>query len=122
MQFDIYRKWNERLFQETFLSYQCGRTMSDPSDGWYKGELWFFDNYVIPLANKLKDCGVFGVSSAECLTYATENRARWEAEGEQIVADMLATHLSPKSNADVSPRRRKKIISLESSDGTYDGS
>lgn len=37
---------------------------------WYKGELGFFDNYIIPLAKKLKDCGVFGVSSDEFLNYA----------------------------------------------------
>jgi hypothetical protein len=28
-------------------------------------EIGFFDFYIIPLAKKLKDCGVFGVSSDE---------------------------------------------------------
>ena len=35
-----------------------------------QGELKFFDNYIIPLAKKLRDCNVFGVSSDECLNYA----------------------------------------------------
>jgi class 3 adenylate cyclase len=85
----IYRKWNARLFFEMHAAYKSGRTDTDPSEGWYKGELGFFDNYVIPLAKKLKDCGVFGVSSDECLNYALENRGLWEAEGEAIVAKMM---------------------------------
>ena len=56
---------------------------------WYKGELGFFDNYIIPLAKKLKDCNVFGVSSDEFLNYATANREEWEAKGQEIVAEMV---------------------------------
>jgi hypothetical protein len=61
----IYQKWNERLFAEMLDAYKTGRWGRDPVPGWYEGELGFFDNYVIPLAKKLKDCGVFGVSSDE---------------------------------------------------------
>ena len=43
---------------------------ADPATFWYQGELGFFDNYIIPLAKKLKECGVFGVSSDEFLNYA----------------------------------------------------
>ena len=57
------------------LAYKEGRGPSkNPSEGWYAGELCFFDNYIIPLAEKLRECGVFGVSSDECLNYARENR------------------------------------------------
>jgi hypothetical protein len=42
--------------------------------GWYEGELWFFDNYIIRLAQKLRECGVFGVSCDEFLDYAMDNR------------------------------------------------
>jgi hypothetical protein len=85
----IYQKWNERLFREMYSAYRSGRGGdNDPSEGWYKGELWFYDNYVIPLAKKLKECGVFGVASAECLTYALGNRREWEAKGEEIVKQM----------------------------------
>jgi hypothetical protein len=45
--------------------------------------LWFYDNYIIPLAKKLKECGVFGVASDEFLNYTTQNRQEeWEAKGE----------------------------------------
>jgi hypothetical protein len=54
------------------MAYQNGRMATDPSTFWYKGELQFFDDYVIPLAKKLKECQVFGVSSDEYLNYACE--------------------------------------------------
>ena len=53
-----------------YEAYRAGRMAKDPSTFWYKGELDFFSNYIIPLAKKLKDCNVFGVSSDECLVYA----------------------------------------------------
>jgi CheY-like chemotaxis protein len=49
----------------------------------------FFDYYIIPLAKKLKDCGVFGVSSDEYLNYAQQNRKEWELNGEKVVENMI---------------------------------
>jgi 3'5'-cyclic nucleotide phosphodiesterase len=84
----IYQKWNERLYAEMLHAYKLGRWDRDPTPGWYEGELGFFDNYVIPLAKKLKDCGVFGVSSDEYLNYAMENRREWSCKGEDVVRKM----------------------------------
>jgi hypothetical protein len=86
----IYQRWNSRLFEEMYKAYQSGRGTNDPSEAWYKGELWFFDNYVIPLAHKLKECGVFGVSADEYLNYATANREEWHRKGMDIVAKLVA--------------------------------
>lgn len=66
-----------------------GRSATDPSLNWYKGEIGFFDFYIIPLAKKLKECGVFGVSSDEYLNYAVQNRQEWESRGEEIVSEMI---------------------------------
>ena len=85
----VYSKYNERLFQEMLKAFHDGRSDKDPTAGWYLGELWFFDNYVIPLAMKLKECGVFGVSSDEYLNYARENRKEWEKKGQAMVEDYL---------------------------------
>merc|ERR1712183_24665 len=82
----VYSKWNERLYAEMLTAFYTGRSKKDPTLGWYEGELWFFDNYVIPLAHKLKECGVFGVSSDEYLDYAKANRQEWEKKGKVIVA------------------------------------
>lgn len=88
----VYRKWNERLFSEMTKAYVAGRAESNPADNWYRSELGFFDFYIIPLAKKLADCGVFGVSSDEYLNYARKNRDEWEARGEQIVCDMVTKY------------------------------
>ena len=88
----VYRTWNEKLFEEMYSAYQVNRGEKDPSIGWYKGELWFFDNYIIPLARKLKECGVFGPASDECLIYALDNRKEWAAKGEELVQNFVAKH------------------------------
>lgn len=44
----VYVRWNEKLFQEMYRAYENGRSQKDPSEGWYKGEIWFFDNYGKP--------------------------------------------------------------------------
>lgn len=83
----VYRKWNERLFTELYKAFREGRSEKNPVEFWYNGEMGFFDFYIIPLAKKLKDCGVFGVSSDEYLNYATQNRQEWEVKGLQIVEE-----------------------------------
>jgi class 3 adenylate cyclase len=85
----IYRKWNARLFEEMYKAFLEGRADTDPSENWYKGEMGFFDFYIIPLAKKLKNCGVFGVSSDEYLNYAMTNRQEWESRGTEVVAEMV---------------------------------
>merc|ERR1712084_65420 len=82
------RRW-DTAFKECYEAYRQGRAESNPADSWYKGELGFYDFYIIPLSKKLRDCGVFGPTSDENLNYATNNRAMWEKEGEAIVADMI---------------------------------
>ena len=65
---------NQNLFEELYLAYLNGRMEKNPADFWYQGEFGFFDFYIIPLTRKLKECGVFGVSSDEYLNYAETNR------------------------------------------------
>ena len=86
----IYRKWNEKLFRECYKAFREGRAEKDPTTFWYEGEKGFYDYYIIPLAKKLKECGVFGVSSSEYLDYAIKNRAEWEIHGQEAVQEMLA--------------------------------
>jgi class 3 adenylate cyclase len=97
----IYSKWNERLFNEMYMAYKAGRSKKDPSEDWYGGELWFFDNYVIPLARELEECGVFGVASEECLNYALENRTEWAVKGKDIVKRMLSAAEERRKASDI---------------------
>ncbi len=94
----IYIKWNERLYAEMYKAYTEGRAAKDPTDSWYKGELGFFDFYIIPLAQKLSECGVFGVSSDEYLNYAIMNRNEWEKKGRDVVAGYLKKYGVPSNH------------------------
>ena len=91
----VYYKWNQRLFDEMYSAYLSGRSSKNPVDFWYQGELSFFQNYVIPLAMKLRDCGVFGVSSDEYLTYAIKNRDEWKDRGEAVVEEFIEAFNKP---------------------------
>lgn len=87
---ETFKKWNKRLYTELSKGFREGRGASDPRQNWYKGEIGFFDFYIIPLAKKLTECGVFGSAQREYLDYSLENRRRWEEEGEEIAEIMVA--------------------------------
>lgn len=101
----IYRKWNQRLFHEMYRAFLAGRTTTNPADFWAEGEIDFFDHYVIPLAKKLKNCGVFGVSSDELLTYALTNRDEWSVRGELIVGELLQQYEQRQDQAQTAVQR-----------------
>lgn len=91
----VYRHWNEKFFQESYSSYLSGRSsQGDPSEAWYRGEIGFYDFYIIPLGRKLENCGVFGVTSQEYLQYAVNNRNKWERCGEHVVQEYLSNYSS----------------------------
>jgi class 3 adenylate cyclase len=95
----VFLKWNERLFREMYEAYLNGRSDVDPSVGWFKSEIGFFNFYIIPLAKKLENCGVFGVSSDECLGYAEANLVEWEQKGESIVQGYLGHYQQERAPA-----------------------
>jgi 3'5'-cyclic nucleotide phosphodiesterase/Adenylate and Guanylate cyclase catalytic domain len=84
-----YQKYNARLFEERFIAWMAGVPgSSNPAAGWYTGEIQFFDNYIIPLAQKLHECGVFGVSYHESLNYAQQNLVEWKQKGHDVVREL----------------------------------
>ncbi|CAJ1939145.1 unnamed protein product [Cylindrotheca closterium] len=107
----IYRRWNERLYNEMYKAFENKRGDSNPTDGWYKGEIGFYDFYIIPLAKKLKDCGVFGVSSDEYLIYAQQNRREWELNGKAVVESMKPNLSRTSSNNSLIEIVEKKVPS-----------
>lgn len=101
----MYIKWNEKLFQEMSTAFDLGRAPKNPAFGWYEGEIMFFDKYIIPLANKLHQCGVFGVSSDECLNYALHNRTLWAVTGDAMVEQFKVNYMESKRKRCVSKNR-----------------
>eukprot|EP00934_Nitzschia_sp_Nitz4_P001398 Nitzschia sp. Nitz4//scaffold107_size73032//15041//17514//NITZ4_005757-RA/size73032-processed-gene-0.54-mRNA-1//1//CDS//3329532584//1398//frame0 len=95
----VYKKWNKKFFDECYSAWKEGRSEQDPSIGWYKGEIGFFNFYIIPLAKKLDSCGVFGVSSHEYLNYALANLEEWTKTGERVVEEFVAEYESSHSIA-----------------------
>ena len=80
-----YIKWNQSLFQEMYKAYKAGHLENDPSVTWYEGELKFFDTYVIPLATRVQESGVFDASGDDCLRFAKRNRSKWADTGKTVV-------------------------------------
>jgi hypothetical protein len=111
----VYRKWNYKLFDEMPKAYKQGRMGADPSVFWFKGELGFFDNYIIPLAKKLKECNIFGASSDECLNFALQNRQEWETRGEAIVASMAKKIAAISTKKMAKTTATQAAVSLDSS-------
>ncbi|CAB9500805.1 Receptor-type guanylate cyclase gcy [Seminavis robusta] len=121
---NVYRKWNSKLFEEVYSAYIAGRSEQDPSRFWYQGEIGFFDNYVIPLAKKLKESNVFGVSSDECLNWALKNRDEFQACGEEIVSEMIQEVKSkfPSSGPSISTKDITEMMTTESASSCLEGS
>lgn len=51
---------------------------------------------MIPLAKKLKECGVLGLSGDEYLRNAEANRLEWEQRGNDVVSEMLSSIVAGK--------------------------
>ena len=114
------------LFNEMNLVYKQGRTSVDPSVGWYESQIGFFDYYVIPLAQKLKDSGVFGIAGAEYLLYAVENRREWVAKGREET-DMMLVNFNLmyqemwKEKKTVNEEENSRVTEMLEADDSNDG-
>lgn len=79
--FGTFVKWNQRLFSELRAAFLSGRGLDCTGD-WYADQIRFLDSYVIPLANRIKDCGVLGQFGFVLVSNAIQNRIRWTVEGQ----------------------------------------
>jgi len=87
--FNVFVKWNRRLFKEFFVARLRGRLSFDPSENWYENQIGFFSHYIIPLSQKMSKCGVFGSAGSVFEYFAKENRKRWTEEGEEISEQII---------------------------------
>lgn len=105
----LYAKWNERHFSEMYKIYQAKRLSQDPTIFWYKSELLFFDEHAIPLVNQMKECGIFGTTADEYLSWCLCNRQQWAAKGTELVASMVARHVGKEMEKQRSVRFHRRI-------------
>ncbi len=73
-----------------FAAYQSGHAPKNPADYWYQGELTFFDEVILPLANRIRESGFFGDDVEEFVTSATSNRQEWKLKGKDMIAEYQA--------------------------------
>mmetsp|Transcript_19206 Transcript_19206/g.29124 ORF Transcript_19206/g.29124 Transcript_19206/m.29124 type:complete len:170 (+) Transcript_19206:538-1047(+) len=102
-----------------------GEELRTQEKGGTLAKLAFFDFYIIPLAKKLKECGVFGSAASEYLDYALENRRRWEEEGTEIARKMvlendslLAKTVPPQNEAVPAQSKDDALAKGSSSEGS----
>ncbi len=116
---NVFTKWNKRLFQEMCEAYKTGRQngQKDPADFWYQGELAFFADTVIPLGCKLHESGAFGDDAEEFVEYAKSNRRDWETKGRDIINEYLSD-LRGMNTTKHSSNHSTSSVSLWSSEGS----
>ena len=104
----VYRKWNVRLFEEMYQGFVDGRASNDPSEDWFEGEIQFYDNYALPLVRRLQQSGAFVTASTDShQDYAEQNKKSWENKGKDIVAEMVDA-----TRAKITPRSKEGPLGL----------
>ncbi|KAG7361591.1 3'5'-cyclic nucleotide phosphodiesterase [Nitzschia inconspicua] len=93
----LFQKWSERHFFELYEAFEAGRIEADPSVYWYKSEMMFFDDHVIPLCKKMQKVSVFGPSADDALAFATTNRDLWATKGADLVQSFVSKYHGKKS-------------------------
>ncbi len=86
---DQMAKWSNRLFLELKRAYVHGRG-DDPQGGWFTNQIGFLEAYLLPLARKLDDTGVFGDTRGSIFAQLVEeSKDRWMREGASLTANII---------------------------------
>jgi hypothetical protein len=80
-------KWMSRLFKELVLAHVSGRGF-DPRPGWFDNQCKVIESYLMPLAYRLDEMGVFGPDIGPTFAERLEsNHAQWMIEGFELQTD-----------------------------------
>ena len=86
-------KWSNRLYLELRKAYQAGRGV-DAQPRWFENQIGFLESYLLPLAHRLEDTGVFG--NFEFGNIVESNQDKWLTDGydvtQKIVGDGAAAY------------------------------
>lgn len=76
--------WSGRLYLELRKAYIEERGI-DPETRWYENQIGFLESYLLPLARRLEDTGVFGDELGQLFATIVEaNRDQWIQEGQDV--------------------------------------
>lgn len=100
----VFVKWNKKLYDELWAANIANRGF-DPSKNWFKGQISFLDNYVIPLGKRICESEIFGSQGTVFMENAIKNRDRWMVEGEQMSQKMVknTSYILPNCKVDCEP-------------------
>lgn len=98
--FDNFLKWNFRLYKELMACYKKG-LMPDPTQNWAIGQVGFFENYIIPLAERTEKIRGSSICSLHLSENAKNNMARWKEEGEVITAIFMSGYSAGDLESDI---------------------
>ena len=76
-------KWSTRLYMELRKAFAEQRG-SDPHMRWFENQIGFLESYLLPLARRLEDTGVFGDNGTLFPQIVEDNRDRWLTEGYDV--------------------------------------
>ena len=82
-------KWSNKLFLELKKAHKEGRG-GDPKNNWFENQIGFLESYLLPLARRLEDTGVFGDVIGPVFARIVEsNRDRWLADGLGVTSNII---------------------------------
>lgn len=82
-------KWSNKLFLELKRAHKEGRG-GDPKNNWFENQIGFLESYLLPLARRLEDTGVFGDVIGPVFARIVEsNRDRWLTDGLGVTSDII---------------------------------
>jgi len=80
-------KWSNKLYLELRKAYVTKRGI-DPQPRWFENQIGFLESYLLPLAHRLEDTGVFP-NDMELAKIVEDNRDRWLTEGYDAVQAII---------------------------------
>jgi hypothetical protein len=82
-------KWSNQLFLELKKAHKEGRG-GDPKNNWFENQIGFLESYLLPLARRLEDTGVFGDVIGPVFARIVEaNRDRWLTDGLGVTSNII---------------------------------
>jgi len=82
--------WSNRLYLELIRAHKDGRG-PDPMNNWHPNQIGFLESYLLPLARRLEDMGVFGDVIGPVFARIVEaNRDQWLTDGLAVTNNIIA--------------------------------
>lgn len=92
-------KWSSNLYLELRRAHVTKRG-NDPSERWFENQIGFLESYLLPLARRLEDTGVFNENEIGLMfsTTVESNRDKWLTDGYDVAKQSIEDGLAKFPN------------------------